>query len=70
MLISKTVKMKWNTKNKERLEKLGYIFTKYRGKVEVKVEDLTYHSPSEVKVQCDYCGKVISKKILQVFTTK
>lgn len=36
----------------------GYIFTKYRDKFEVKVEDLSPCSHKKVEVICDYCGEI------------
>ena len=41
MLITKTVKVKWNKKSKEHYVSLGYEFTKTGDVFEVKVEDLT-----------------------------
>ena len=58
MLISKTAKTKWNSKNKKYYVNLGYTFTKMGDEFEVNVNDLTPGSKSIVYVQCDYCGDV------------
>ena len=42
MLLSKVVKLKWNTKNRKHYESIGYIFTKY-GEVE-SASVITFHS--------------------------
>ena len=58
MLISRTVKIKWNAKNKRRFVDLGYKFTKMNDTFDVKVEDLSNGSSAKIKVQCDYCGEI------------
>ena len=55
MLITKTVKMKWNSRNKKYYETLGYEFTKYGDEFEVKVEHLTKGSDIRVDCICDNC---------------
>lgn len=62
MLISNTVKIKWNSKIKKRYVDLGYVFTKMNDEFDVSVNDLTDGSNAIVSIQCDYCGKVIKKK--------
>ena len=57
MLISKTVKIKWCSNNKEWYLSKGYIFTKMYNEFEVKVEDLQDGSNVNVKVKCDNCEK-------------
>lgn len=57
MLISKTVKLKWNGKTKKYYESKGYKFTKYKDEFEVKVEDLTRCCHVKVQIRCDNCGK-------------
>ena len=37
MLLSKVVKLKWNTKNRKYYENIGYIFTQYGDEFDVKV---------------------------------
>ena len=55
-LITKSVKVKWNAKNKKHYEELGYIYTKIGDEFEVKVEDLTKGSNVKVEYICDNCG--------------
>ena len=55
MLITKTVKVKWNPKTKKYYEALGYKFTNYGDEFEVKIEDLTKGSGIEVDCICDNC---------------
>lgn len=62
MLLSKTAKIKWNSKNKKRYTALGYVFTKIKDEFEVNVNDLPDYSKAEVIVKCDYCGTEIKKK--------
>lgn len=62
MLLSKTVKLKWNFKNRDRYVSLGYTFTKMKDEFEVNVADLSDYSKVEVMVKCDYCGKVVEKR--------
>ena len=59
MLITKTVTMKWNSQNKKWYESKGYIYTKWLGEFEVKVEDLPNGSHTLVNVQCDGCGELL-----------
>lgn len=62
MLLSKVVKLKWNTKNRKYYESIGYIFTKYGDEFDVKVEDLTPSSKAVVEVECDFCHNVVAKR--------
>lgn len=62
MLITKTVKLRWNSKIKKHYVDLGYTFTKMKDSFEVRVEDLTKGSFAEVECLCDYCGKRYTKK--------
>lgn len=60
MILTKTVIIKWNRRNKKLYEEKGYNFTKYNDEFEVKIEDLTKSIKNiEVKVQCDNCGKIL-----------
>lgn len=59
------VKVKWGTKNKNRLVSFGYEFTHIGDEVLVKVEHLSYGSAAEITYICDYCGAEIATK----FTT-
>ena len=56
-LISKTVKIKWNSMTKKHYEELGYVYTKMGDEFEVKVEDLTKGSNVKVECICDNCSK-------------
>lgn len=67
MLLSKVVKLKWNTKNRKHYESIGYIFTKYGDEFDVKVEDLTPSSKAVVEVECDFCHNVVVKKKYQTY---
>lgn len=62
MLLSKTVLMKWNVKNKQRYIELGYTFTKIKDEFKLNVCDLPEYSKTPVLVRCDYCGKEITKQ--------
>ena len=55
MLITKTVKVKWNPKNREWYESKGYIYTKHNAEFDVNIEDITKGSHVEVEIVCDYC---------------
>lgn len=58
MLLTKYVKVKWNTCNVEHLIKKGYTFTKMGDEINIKIEDI--YSPNGIKVntQCEKCGKI------------
>lgn len=62
MLLSKEVKLKWNSKIKKHYEDLGYIYTKMKDEFVVKVEHLTSGSLILVDVKCDYCNKIYQKQ--------
>lgn len=57
MLISKNVKIKWNSKIKKHYVNLGYTFTKMGDSFDVDVKDLTHGSSVRIMVKCDYCGR-------------
>lgn len=61
-LLSKEVKMNWHSKNKEYYISKGYRFTSFKDTFMVKIEDLPPHSRSIVKVECDYCSKMVTKE--------
>jgi len=61
VLITKTIIMKWNIKNKKWYESKGYKFTKYNDEFKVNAEDLSISSKHKIKVICDYCGQEIEK---------
>lgn len=56
MLLSETVLVRWNSKNKYHYINKGYFFTKIKDEFEVKIEDLTEYCNSRVLLVCDYCG--------------
>ena len=62
MILSKTIKTKWNSKTKKYYEELGYTYTKMGDEFEVKVEHLKSCSAERVLFRCDYCGKEFTKK--------
>jgi len=62
MLLSKTVKQHWNSKNRDRYVELGYTFTKMKDEFEISVNDLPDYSRVKVEVKCDYCGEIITKQ--------
>ena len=59
-LISKTVKIKWNSMTKKHYESLGYTYTKMYDEFEVRVEDLSKGSNIKVYCICDSCKKDLS----------
>ena len=59
-LISKTVIIKWNSRNKKYYEELGYNFTHYGDEFIVKIKDLTINSKIKVKCLCDSCKKELN----------
>lgn len=62
MLLSKITTVIWNSRNKKHYVDLGYNFTKMGDKFDVDIKDLTDGSQSEIKIQCDYCGKIFYRK--------
>lgn len=61
MILTKTVKMRWNSRNKNYYEGKGYIFTKLNDEFEVSVKDLNTNSHVYINLQCDVCGKLGSR---------
>ena len=61
MLISKIVKIKWSSNNKNYYIEKGYTFTKIRDEFEVKVEDLKSTSCVTIECICDYCGEPMKR---------
>lgn len=55
MLITKEVKTKWCSKNKEHYIKKGYVYTGNLKEFDCKVDDLPENSHIKVKYFCDYC---------------
>jgi hypothetical protein len=58
MLLTETVKVKWNPKIKRHYENKGYIYTKMGDEFEVKFHDLTNGSHCIIEYKCDYCGQI------------
>ena len=56
-LVTKTVKLKWNSRYKKYYESLGYVYTKMNDEFIVNVEDLQKGSRVKVSCKCDGCGK-------------
>lgn len=48
--------MTWMPNNKKHYESKGYIFTKYKDKFSIKVEDISHGSGICIDVLCDICG--------------
>lgn len=61
LLENQIIFVKWNPKNKKYYEDLGYIFTKKGEAFQVDIKDLSKGSKAMVKVQCDYCKKIVNK---------
>lgn len=57
MLLTKTIKTKWNAKTKKYYENLGYKYTKMRDEFEINVDHLKDSSNEKVLLKCDYCNK-------------
>lgn len=56
------IRLKWNSRNKNKFVKLGYNFTKMGDEFIVKEESqLSKNSKAVVKVNCDYCDNYIFK---------
>lgn len=70
MMLSKEVKIKWNSKNKKHYEELGYEYTKMGDTFNVKVEDLTRGSNVLVDIECDYCHKPYQTKWIEYLRAK
>lgn len=58
------INIKWNNRNKEYYIALGYKFTHLGDELKVRAEDLTVGSHKLVEVRCDFCGKIVTKKML------
>lgn len=58
MLISKSVKTRWNSKTKKYYESKGYVYTKMGDFLNVNVFDLKDGSSELVEVECDYCHSI------------
>ena len=58
MVLSETIKMKWNGRNKAYYTSKGYEWTKQGDEFDVKIEDLNPTSHNKISVACDECGKI------------
>lgn len=58
MLLTKTVKIKWNKSQKQNYISKGYDYTKIGDEFEVKISDLPFENNTSVEVKCDYCGNI------------
>lgn len=73
MLLTKTIDIKLNGKNVNRLKELGYDIPQHWNEhhkqysanlgelIKININDLSVGSHAKVEVCCDYCGKVIIK---------
>ncbi|WP_090629811.1 hypothetical protein [Neobacillus massiliamazoniensis] len=55
-MITQTVEIIWNNRNKQHYLSKNYIFTKIGDTFSVSVFDLPNNSTINVKAKCDYCG--------------
>jgi hypothetical protein len=62
MLLDSKAKIKWHGKNRNRYERLGYVYTKQGDEFEVNISEL--HSYCKIKLNfiCDYCGKYFQQR--------
>jgi hypothetical protein len=57
MIITKKLKIKFNSANKKHFESLGYIYENKK-EIEIPIEHLNIGSNYKVKVKCDICEKI------------
>lgn len=62
MLETEKVSIRWVGANRKYYESKGYKYTHHGDFFEVDIKDVSLNSHVEVKVRCDYCGKIITKK--------
>lgn len=67
MLLDKMVAIKWNSANKRHYTERGYVFTKCGDEFKVHIIDASKGCNSYVRVQCDYCGRVVEKPLYNYF---
>lgn len=60
LLKNQLIEVYWNPKTKIHYESLGYKFTKYNDKFDVRPNELPKGSNKTVKVVCDYCQNEFS----------
>lgn len=61
MLLSKTVKVRWNGYTRKWYEDKGYIWNKQNDLFECKIEDIMETSTIKILIKCDYCGEEFMK---------
>lgn len=62
VLVSKEIEVEWNKVNKNRYEKLGYIFTGYGTKLLIKTFDIPNSTGIVVDLMCDRCERQFTRK--------
>lgn len=70
MLISKSVIIKWNGRNREWYQSKGYGEYLHSQPFDVDIKDLMPTSPIKVEVSCDYCGEISLKKYLNYIVAR
>jgi hypothetical protein len=66
VLITQTVKLKWNGSNRKHLESKGYSPFEFNKEIEVKIEDLKHGSNAKIQLLCDYCLEEGKETIISV----
>lgn len=61
LILPQQIKIKWTPHAKLYYSNLGYQFTGNNDFFNVHVLDLSKGSVYKVKIQCDYCGKIVEK---------
>jgi hypothetical protein len=56
IIIEKVVTMKWNPKNRQYYEKMGYVFTKWKDDFIINIKDLSRGSHILITAKCKNCG--------------
>ena len=59
-VLDEFVEVKWHASNKAHYENLGYVFTKFKDVLKVRLEHLSNKSNSRVSIKCGTCGNVYS----------
>ena len=67
MILSETVKLKWNGRNKKYFVDKGYEFTKLHEEFDVRVEDLCPTTKVDIQCICDNCHKPYSIRYDQYY---
>lgn len=60
MLLTETVEMRWNSKNKQRYIDRGYNYTKMKDIFTMRVSDLSEGSMEKIQYKCEDCNKIIT----------